>query len=150
MKEGNSFETYLATHGRLVYTQIGTSMWPLLRQGKDMLIVERKTAKRCRAGDVALYRTPPHRYVLHRVIQVREMDYVMLGDHCFQREPGLRDEDILGVLTGYVRNGREHSVDEPGYRLYTFLLMHTIQPRIWILRRWARLKRGIRSWIHAK
>ena len=130
MNKGVSFEDYLAAHGTLTYTNVGTSMLPLLRQGRDLFTVTRKGAARCRAGDVALYRRGENTYVLHRVVEVRPEDYVLLGDNCVRREYGVRDEDILGVMTSFVRGGKEHSVDEPLCRAYTAFCLKTAPARI--------------------
>ena len=65
----------------------------------------KKGDDRCKAGDVVLYKRPPDSYVLHRVVEVRENDYVILGDNCAAKEYGIKDADILGVMTGYVRGG---------------------------------------------
>ena len=125
MSEIISFEDYLNEYDTLTYTNVGVSMMPLLRQGKDMFTVRKKGPERCEKGDVVLYRRPPDQYVLHRVVEVRPEDYVILGDNCVYKEYGITDEDIIGVLTGYVRGGRAHSVEESGYRIYTSLIMTT-------------------------
>ena len=130
MSEKISFEDYLDQYGSLTYTNVGVSMMPLLRQGKDLFTVRKKGKERCRKGDVVLYKRPPDRYVLHRIIEVRPDDYVILGDNCIAMEKGIRDEDIIGVLTSFVRDGKEHSIDEAGYRLYSSVIMHTIPARI--------------------
>ena len=129
-----TYEEILEQEGRLVYTNVGVSMLPLLRQGRDLFIVEKRGADRLRAGDVVLYRRPPHQYVLHRIVQVREKDYVILGDNCVGREYGITDGDILGVMTGFVRNGRQHAVTERGYRLYSFCMVHGAGLRIFCKR----------------
>ncbi|MBQ7168924.1 MAG: hypothetical protein IJR63_03355 [Synergistaceae bacterium] len=133
---------YLADNGTLTYTNKGVSMWPLLREGRDMFTVSKKGNERCRIGDVVLYRRPPNFYVLHRVIDVRENDYVILGDNCIAYEYGITDADIFGVMTGFTRGGKSYSVDDSGYRLYTFIILHTITIRIftkrvisWIMRK---------------
>ena len=136
-----SYEEFLKENGELTYTNVGRSMMPLLRQGKDLFTVRRKApAERCRVGDVALYRNPADQFVLHRVIQVRPDDYVILGDHNIVKEYGIRDEDILGIMTGFVRDGRSHTVEERGYKLYSFVIMHTIPLRT--VQRKARRKVG--------
>ena len=132
MSDGISLEEYLETYGRLTYSNVGISMLPLLRQGRDLFILEKKGAGRCAVGDVVLYRRPPDQYVLHRVIEVRSEDYVILGDNCFSREYGITDGDILGVMTGFVRGGKAHSVDERGYRLYSGFWMKTERPRVFL------------------
>lgn len=143
--ESISYEDYLDRYDSLTYTNVGVSMLPLLRQGKDLFVVHRKGADRCKRGDVVLFRRPPSSYVLHRVIEVRPDDYVTMGDNTIGRERGIRDDDILGVMTGFVRNGRHHDVSEPGYRLYTFFVLHTIGPRVFCKRAKGRLKRLIKA-----
>ena len=109
-------------HGELTYSKgEGTSMLPLLRQGRDEFTVRKKGSARCSKYDVVLYKKPQNRFVLHRIIEVRERDYVIMGDNCLRREYGITDDDIIGVMTGFVRNGKAHSVEEPGYRLYSRL-----------------------------
>ena len=127
-----SFEEYLDKYGSLTYTNSGVSMLPLLRQGKDLLTVTKKSGERCKKGDVVLYRRPPESYVLHRIVEVRKDDYVLLGDNCVEKEYGIRDVDILGVLTSFVRGGKEHRVSDAGYRLYSFLWVNFAPLRVFI------------------
>ena len=138
MNNSISYEEYLAQNGSMTYTNVGRSMLPLLRQGKDLFILEKKGPERCRVGDVVLYRRG-EKYVLHRIVEVRENDYVILGDNCVAREYGITDDDVIAVMTGFVRGGKEHSVTEPGYRLYSSVWMRTEKPRVF-------LKRG-RAWL---
>ncbi len=140
MNEGISYEDYLNKYGVLTYSIKGVSMLPLLREGKDLFTVTKKEDERCKVGDVVLYRRPPNDCVLHRIIKVREHDYVILGDNCVQKEYGITDEDIIGVMTGFVRDGKTHSVAELGYRLYTFLMLHTVAGRIFLKKRKGTMK----------
>ena len=138
MSNSVSYEEYLAQNGSMTYTNVGISMLPLLRQGKDLFILEKKGPERCRVGDVVLYRAG-EKYVLHRIVEVREKDYVILGDNCVRREFGITDDDVIAVMTGFVRGGKEHSVTDFGYRLYSALWLRTEKPRVF-------LKRG-RAWL---
>ena len=54
---------------------------PLLREDRDVMIIERVTG-RLKKYDVPLYKRPNGQYVLHRILKVRENDYVICGDHC--------------------------------------------------------------------
>ena len=126
-----SIERYLADNGKLIYTNKGRSMLPLLREGRDMFIITKKYPKRCKVGDVVLFRRGKD-YVLHRVVDVRDKDYVILGDNCITHEAGITDNDILGLMTGFVRNGQEHSINELGYRLYVYVWMKTAVLRIFV------------------
>ena len=104
--------------------------------------MRRKGPERCKVGDVVLYRRRDQ-YVLHRVVQVREKDYVILGDNCVVREYGITDEDIIGVMTGFVRSGKEVGVSDPGYRLYSSFWLRTEKPRVFLKRAKAWLRRHL-------
>ena len=116
---------YLAEHGELTYRIVGVSMNPLLRQDRDLITVLRSdlapkdTNGRFHNHEVVLYkRHSDGAYVLHRIVEVREKDYVILGDNCVKREYGITDEDILGVMTSFVRDGKTIQVTDPLYKAY--------------------------------
>lgn len=114
-----SFEEYLKNHDRLVYRNTGTSMLPLLKQGRDFFIVEKLNNRPIKKYDVVLYKRQPDSYVLHRIIKIENGKYVIRGDNCISKEYGITDNDIIGVMTGYIRKGKQHSTSEFFYRLYS-------------------------------
>ncbi len=135
------YEEYLDTYGQLTYRFQGTSMMPLLRQGKDAFTVAKKTAARCKKYDVVLYRRK-EQYVLHRVVEVTPEGYVILGDNCLYKERDIPEENILGVMTSFTRNGRTVSANHWGYRLYSRVWYFLYPLRFGILRSimWLRSK----------
>ncbi|MBP0960984.1 MAG: S26 family signal peptidase [Oscillospiraceae bacterium] len=143
MSETTTYEKYLEENGTMTYSNVGVSMMPLLKQGRDLFTVRKKDENRCRKYDVVLYRRPPSSYVLHRVIEVRERDYVILGDNCINKEYGITDDDIIGVMTEYVHNGKKHTVKEFGYRLYSHIWVDFASVRVFFMRVKFKLKRLI-------
>ena len=142
-----TYEDFLESNGELTYTNVGTSMMPLLKQHRDLFTVRRKGSARCMAGDVVLYRRPPNKYVLHRVVEVRKNDYVILGDNCINKEYGITDGDIIGVMTGYVRKGRTHTVKDRSYRIYKAYIMHTIPLRVLFKKVKLKTKRAVKRFL---
>ncbi|MBQ3938642.1 MAG: S24/S26 family peptidase [Clostridia bacterium] len=114
-----TFEQVIERDGKLVYTTHGFSMWPMLASKGDVVIVE-KAPRQLKKYDVALYRTPD-RYVLHRVIGRDEKGYIFRGDNNFFKEFGVRETQIVGVLTEFVHKGKKHRTADFGYRLYARL-----------------------------
>ena len=135
-----TFEEELARNGRLIYTNVGDSMLPLIREGKDLLIIEPPQG-RLKKYDIPLYRRDSGQYVLHRIVQVRETDYICCGDNRTHRESGVTDRQIIGVLTGLVRGGRELSVRDPRLRLYARLWCGWYPLHVLLLRAVRRLRR---------
>ena len=136
----SSFEEILAKEGRLIYTNVGDSMLPLIRQNRDLVVIERP-AGRLRKFDVPLYRRDSGQYVLHRVLKVRENDYVLCGDNRCSRETGITDRHVLGVLTAVIRDRKELSVNDWRYRLYVRLWCGLFPLRVFLLRGICVLKR---------
>ena len=101
----------------------GISMLPTLRPNQDIVILS-PISGRLKKYDVAFYQRENGQCVLHRVIEVSET-YTFIGDHQFRKEPGITDEQLIARMSGFVRNGKEHSVEEPMYRLYCKLWHHT-------------------------
>ena len=113
------YEEYLKQTGRLTYTFHGRSMLPLLREGRDLFIVE-EPARTPGRRDVILFKRAD-RYVLHRIVGQDESGYITRGDNNYFEERGIKGEDVLGVMTGYVRAGHEHSVHSPAYICYAYV-----------------------------
>ncbi len=129
----STFEEEIRLNGKLVYTNVGDSMLPLIRQGRDLLVIS-KVEGRLKKYDVPLYKRGSGQYVLHRILKVREQDYVICGDNRYHREYGITDRHIIGVLTGIVRDGKEISVKSFSYRLYVHLWCDFFYIRALILR----------------
>lgn len=108
-------------------------MMPLIKQGRDVLIIK-KANGRLRKYDVPLYQRDSGQYVLHRILKVRKDDYVICGDNRSSKEYGITDRHIIGVLTGVVRKGKEVSVTDIRYRLYVHLWCDFFPVRAYILR----------------
>ena len=108
----------------------GTSMLPMLRQGKDSVTLSPLPA-RLKKYDLPLYQRRDGSYVLHRVIEAGE-SYTCMGDNQFKPEPGLSHEQMRALVTSFSRGDREYSVSHPAYRLYC-RLWHRSRPlrRIW-------------------
>ncbi|MBE6732813.1 MAG: hypothetical protein E7561_02315 [Ruminococcaceae bacterium] len=98
----------------------GISMRPMLREHRDVVIIERVT-RPLRANDVPLYRRPNEsRLVLHRILKVRrDGGYVIRGDNLLFKEYDVKDEDIVGVLKAFYRDGKYYDCAKSiPYKLY--------------------------------
>ncbi len=128
-----TFEELLEKDGYLVYTNVGCSMMPLLRQRRDIIEIRKKGPERCKKYDVALYKRGD-KYILHRVLKVLPEGYLIAGDNCVFVERDITDANILGVMTRVRRNGKDIAVDNPWYRLYVHLWCDCWPVRMLILR----------------
>ena len=58
MSESLNFEEVLDRDGHLAYTNKGVSMLPLLRQGRDVMLIRKKGAEKLKKLDAVLFRRP--------------------------------------------------------------------------------------------
>lgn len=142
-----TYEQELREKGSLIYTTVGMSMRPFLRSGEDLMVIEARPGQRFRNRDVVLYRRKNGKYVLHRIMWVRADDYVLCGDNCWDLEPGIRDDQVLGVLTAVIRNGARMDVNSGTYRakVFAWWLLYPIRAVVF----WCRYMIG-RLWLKIK
>lgn len=143
MIDHSTYEEELRKNGKIIKTNVGVSMMPLLRENRDVMIIER-TKGRLKKYDVPLYKRKDGQYVLHRILKVREKDYIICGDHCVKREYGITDEQIIGVLTGVIRDGKTVDFNSLGYKFYYHLWCDFFYIRVFILKLKSFMRGGVR------
>lgn len=139
----STFEEEIEKSGKIIYINVGDSMMPFIKQGRDVLVISRVEG-RLKRYDVPLYKRDSGQYVLHRILKVRENDYVICGDNRCSREYGITDRHIIGVLTGIIRDGREIPVTDRKYRIYVHLWCDFFPVRAFFIRIRQFLKRRLK------
>ena len=86
-----TFEEVLAQNGKLAYTNVGISMMPLIREGRDVMMIEARETAAIRRYDAVLFRRPGvtgrGAYVLHRILKILpDGKYWIVGDNCTSGE----------------------------------------------------------------
>lgn len=120
----------------------GVSMLPMLRQGIDSVTLSpiRQSLKKY---DIPLYRRDNGAYVLHRIVRIGKT-YTCIGDNQYTFEPGVRQDQMIAVVTTFTRGNREISVKDPFYKLYV-RFWHCSRPA----RKFAgRVKRKLKRVLH--
>lgn len=99
----------------------GTSMLPLLRQGRDSVVLVKAEGELSR-GDIPLYKRDDGSYVLHRIVKVeQDGTYTMCGDNQTTLETGIRPEQIIATVSAIYRKDKRVEKSALSYRLYVFL-----------------------------
>ena len=90
------FEEVLEKDNELFFTNVGYSMYPLIRQREDILhIVKKDTYKR---GDIILYKSDVDHYVLHRILRIKKDRIICAGDYNYFKDKPITDKQVLGLL----------------------------------------------------
>lgn len=103
----------------------GNSMYPLLRNGRDEVVVYPCVAEELEPMDVVLFRYRGG-HVLHRIIR-REGDGLLIqGDGVYASFEQCTVADVVGIVREIRRpSGKLISVDSWNWRLPSFLWWHT-------------------------
>lgn len=128
-----TFEEEIDEKGKIIYTNVGDSMMPLIREKRDVLMIEKVNGGLKRL-DVPLYKRDSGQYVLHRILKVRDKDYIICGDNRYCKETGITDRHIIGVLTGVIRDGKQIPMNSLSLRLYAHLWCDFFPIRAFILK----------------
>ena len=90
------FEEVLEKDNELFFTNVGYSMYPLIKQREDILhIVKSDTFKR---GDIILYKSDVDHYVLHRILRIKKDKIITAGDYNYFKDQPISFNQILGKL----------------------------------------------------
>lgn len=94
----------------------GLSMLPMLRQGKDVVELSPLPPK-LKKYDLPVYQYPSGKYVMHRVVDVKEDHYICLGDNTYEYEK-ITPDQMIGLVSAFKRGEKRIEVDDPAYRAY--------------------------------
>ena len=112
-----NIEGQLLEQGYYVSTTVGWSMYPMLRNRRDRIVLLPKGAERLKKYQLPLYRRPDGKYILHRIIGVKDGLYVIRGDNTYVKEY-VPEEWILGYVSEFYRGNRHVKASSIGYRVY--------------------------------
>lgn len=130
-----SFENYLEKYGSLTYKNTGISMLPLLKQGRDSFTVRSLNKNEsCKKWDVVMYKREPNQYVLHRIINVHQESYDILGDNCINIEYNIPKKNIIGVMTDFTHRKKHFTVNNLLYKIYVCIWCKPYYIRIFFKR----------------
>ena len=115
----NNIERSINELGYAVAPIAGTSMMPLLKEGRDRVELEPCSQERLKKGDVVLYKKNDGTLVLHRIIKTENREFfTVLGDHQFKNAEQVNKNQIIAVACGFFIKGRYVTEKTRWYRMY--------------------------------
>lgn len=83
--------------GQFVIFPRGTSMNPTIYEDKDCVVLVQ--ADEPARYDIVLYKRKSGRFILHRIMKIKDGNYTMCGDNQYIFEEGIKREQILAVVS---------------------------------------------------
>lgn len=118
-KELKTIEQSLDECGIAVTLTKGTSMWPLLKEGKNQVLLVSTKNRMPKNQDIVLYRRRDGAFILHRIMQILpDGSFLLCGDHQWKADEKIKKEQILAVAEGFYRKGQFIDENHKGYQLY--------------------------------
>lgn len=115
-------EELLKTRDEVMTRTRGISMRPLLRQGRDIVVIK-KPQFPLKVGDAPIYKVKNKKeLVLHRILKVNDDgSYIIRGDNLFFKELVFENQ-IIGVMRAFYREGKYCKCEKSlKYKVYVFL-----------------------------
>ena len=126
----NNIERSIKELGYAVVPITGTSMLPLLKEGRDLVELESCSQERLKKGNVVLYKKNDGTLVLHRIIKTENGEFfTVLGDHQFKNAERVYKNQIIAVARGFFIKGRYVNEKTRWYRLYKKIWLSSLTVR---------------------
>lgn len=117
----------------------GVSMLPMLRQGQDAVELAPLPPK-LKKYDLPVYQYPSGKIVMHRVVDIRENEYICLGDNTYEYEH-IAPEQLIALVSAFKRGDRRIDADSIPYRWYCRVWVASFPLRKFLKRVRGRLRR---------
>ena len=110
------------------FSPMGTSMLPMLRQGKDSVVLSSFEEAGIKKYDVLFYKRKGGQFVLHRAVKLcPDGSFLCICDNQINTEKVERGQ-LIGVLKAFYRGERYVSVRSLTYRAYVCFWHGVIRP----------------------
>ena len=97
MQSPYKFEEVLEKDGEFFFTNIGYSMYPLIKEREDILHIK-KCDGNLKKGDIVLYKSHQDHYVLHRILRIKKDKIICAGDFNYFKDKPIEKEAVIGKL----------------------------------------------------
>lgn len=115
----------------VLFTVTGISMQPLLYNGRDIVVLS-KPEFPLKKHQIAFYHYQNNVWLLHRVLKVnKDSTYDCRGDNRWIYEVNIKEDQIIGIVKGFYRNGKYVDVNKSiSYFFYCKIwpLIHCFKP----------------------
>ena len=109
-------------HGERVRIRAkGNSMFPLIRDAKDELILEKTNQRSFQRGHLLLVQLKDKRYILHRVKKVEGSTILLQGDGNIAAVETCTANDVIAEATTVIRNGKTIKYGSLQWNMYHYL-----------------------------
>ncbi|MDR2823993.1 MAG: S24/S26 family peptidase [Prevotellaceae bacterium] len=122
----SEIERILATGENVSITVKGRSMTPLLRNGRDAVVLSPANVRALKVGQIVLFRHR-ERHLLHRIVKIDGENLVIQGDGTRNTEDAMRS-DVVGVVVTIIRKNGGKIILPNGWESFYFRIWQILKP----------------------
>ena len=108
----------LAEGKKVIVSAAGNSMYPLIRNQKDAIVLTAYKGESVSIGDMIFYKRTNGQYVLHRVVAIENGEFTLMGDNQTLQEKGITNQQIIALPIAVIRGKKTIDINSKGYLLY--------------------------------
>ena len=99
----------------------GNSMLPMIRDGKDEIVLEKPNKQSFKKGRLLLAQLSDKRFVLHRVKKIDHTHIILQGDGNLTITETCTTNNVISEATTVIRNGNAIRIDSFKWNMYRYL-----------------------------
>ena len=111
----------IANNERVRFRAKGNSMLPMIRDGRDEIIIEKTNKHSFQKGRLLLVQLNDDRFVLHRVKKADDRHLLLQGDGNLSLVEACTPSDVIAEATTVIRNGKAIRVGDFWWNVYRYL-----------------------------
>lgn len=109
----------LALEKRITFKVSGKSMLPMLIPNRDLITIKfLEDDELLSINDIVLYYNHRNKLTLHRIVNINNGLYCLLGDNCSKKEFDIKKSDIIGKLVCFKHRGIHYELNDIKYLNY--------------------------------
>lgn len=112
---------YIKKEGYYLGTVVGNSMWPILRERKDSVLIVPIINRLVKKYDIVLFEVN-NNLVLHRIINLDSQVIITRGDNSHRIER-LHYNNLIGRLKGFYRGNKYVDSESRLFVVYSWLIV---------------------------
>ena len=124
---GEFVKERISTGSSVEITVTGNSMFPLFVNMRDKVLLS--PVKRLKKRQICFYQTESGQYLLHRIVKINKEGVFFLGDNRMNIEAPIPQENVVAVVSEYVRRGKRKKANCFFHKFYAFVWCFSIKLR---------------------
>lgn len=111
----------------------GNSMNPFLKHDRDKVILNPCKSDDLQIGDFILALDTCNHYVLHRIVELQDKMFVLIGDGNYNASELVEQDKVIALVSAVIRKEKQYLCNNKTWKAYSWLWMKALPLRRYLL-----------------